>query len=230
MATNTSTNKNNTNNNSKGPTKADLEAQLELLKAQLALTQKQLEMQMQMNQNSQSTTIAPNNITIAAPDTNVSIVYLSDSMGYASISNMELHFNKYGEEFVLSRPQLDELVGKYRSWFDRGILAISSRNVDVAAAKGVKTDAEYALKREQLEALGKMNEAQIEALWNNTPEAEHRKSIASYFKRKFIEGDPAYRMRSKVDLMNRLTDGAFAREQDELSGRYKITPTDMMDY
>lgn len=230
MATNTS--KNNTNsNNSKGPTKADLEAQLELLKAQLALTQKQLEMQMQLNQTQQqSTTIAPNNITIAAPDTNVSIVYLSDSMGYANISNMELHFNKYGEEFVLSRPQLDELVGKYRSWFDRGILAISSRNVDVAAAKGVRTDAEYALKREQLEALGKMNEAQIESLWNSTTEAEHRKSIASYFKRKFIEGDPAYRTRAKVDLMNRLTNGAFSREQDELSGRYKVVPTDMMDY
>ena len=54
-----------------------------------------------------------------------------------------------------------------------------------------------------------------------------RKSIVSFIKRKFIENVKEYRDRAKIDLMNRLTDGGFQRESDELSGRYKIAPTSM---
>ena len=46
-------------------------------------------------------------------------------------------------------------------------------------------------------------------------------------KKKFIENDPKYRNREKIDLFNRLTDGGFTREQDELSGRYKYSPIEM---
>ena len=118
----------------KGPTKAELEAQIELLKAQLALAQ----------QNAAASAPAP----VQAPSlatSDVAVVYCSDSLGYAKISNMELHFTRYGEEFVMSRVQFDELVGKYRSWFDRGVLTVSYRNADVASAKGLRTDREVAL-------------------------------------------------------------------------------------
>ena len=73
-----------------------------------------------------------------------------------------------------------------------------------------------------------MTPAQLEKLWNdNSGTLEHQKSIVSFIKRKFIEGDQAYRNREKIDLMNRLTNGGFEREQDELAGRYKIRPTEM---
>ena len=55
----------------------------------------------------------------------------------------------------------------------------------------------------------------------------HRQSVISFYKEKFISGDPNYMDRAKVDLMNRLTNGAFVREQEELSGRYKIQATEM---
>lgn len=199
-------------------TKAELEAKIAELEAKLKAAE----------ESSSATAAAKTeSATYAYPSNEVTLVYLSDSRGYARISNMELHFNQYGEEFVLSRSQFDELVGKYRSWFNRGVLAVSYKNVDVAAAKGLRTDKEYSLTFKLLDSIGKMGLSQLEKLWNDTATQEHRESIVTFVKRKFIEGDPDYRDRSKIDLLNRLTDGGFAREQDELSGQYKIRPTEM---
>jgi hypothetical protein len=66
-------------------------------------------------------------------------------MGYAEISTMKLHFNRYGDTYTLNRSQFDELVGKYRHWFDRGVLAVASMNADVALEKGLPLQTEYGL-------------------------------------------------------------------------------------
>jgi len=160
-------------------------------------------------------------------DNEVTLVYCSDSLGFAKISSMEFNFTRYGEEFRIPRYQFDELVGKYRSWFDRGIFAVSSDDVDVAVAKGIPTVDEFALNAKTLNAIGTMSVSEIEEMWNKLNKIEHKRSVITFVKRKFIEGDPKYRNREKIDLFNRLTDGCFFREQDELSGRYKINPTEM---
>jgi len=170
--------------------------------------------------------IAQPTINVVAPTTDVTIVYCSESMGYVKLSNIELYFNHYGDEYTLSRSQFDELVGKYRRWFDRGVLAVSYRDCSVAAAKGLPTDKEFGLTSAKLESIGRMNASQLEQLWNENSKSSHRDSIVCFYKRKFIEGDPKYRVREKVDLLNRLTDGGFRREQDELDGRVKYNPTD----
>ena len=96
-----------------------------------------------------------------------------------------------------------------------------------AAAKQLPTEKEFALDASKLLSIGAMSAPQLENLWNGIKLPSQRESIVLYFKRKFIEGDAAFRNREKVDLMDRLTGGAFKREQDELSGRYKIAPTEM---
>ena len=78
-------------------------------------------------------------------DDSVTLVYCSDSLGYAKISNMEFNFNRYGEQFKVPRYQFDELVGKYRRWFDNGILAVAPEDYEVAAAKGISTTDEFVL-------------------------------------------------------------------------------------
>lgn len=165
--------------------------------------------------------------TVKQPSNEVTLVYCSDSLGYAKISNMEFNFNRYGEEFQVPRYQFDELVGKYREWFNRGILAVGANDVDVAAAKGIPTVKEFALDYNKLSSIGRMSVAEVEKLWNSCKMHAHKESIVFYVKRKFIEGDPQYRRRELIDLLNGLTDGSFRREQDELSGRYKIAQTDM---
>ena len=200
-----------------GPTKAELEAKIAELQAML--------------EKAAAAPAAPVAVHNAAPassaSNDVTLVYCSDSLGYAKVSNMEINCTKYGEEFVMNRSQFDELVGKYRSWFDRGVFAVSYRNADVASAKGVFTDKELGLDVATLYAIGKMSARELENLWNSLKLASLKESVVCYYKRKFIEGDPAFQNREKIDLLNRLTDGGFKREQDELGGRYKIQPTEM---
>lgn len=208
--------------------KALVAAQQEALAAATANMNRTLEDGRGFQDTAASTpTATPQNVVFTMPDTSVTVVYCSDSLGYAKISNMELNFTKYGEAFTLTRPQLDELVGKYRRWFDAGILTVSHKNVDIAAAKGLMTDAEVALDPRTLNTIGNMSAAKLEELWNTVDKKAHRDSIVSFYKRKFIEGAPEYLDRAKVDTLNRLTNGGFTREQDELSGRYKISPTAM---
>lgn len=157
----------------------------------------------------------------------VTLVYCSDSLGYAKVSSMEFNFTQYGETYRVPLYVFDELVGKYRKWFNDGIFAVSSNDLDIAVEKGISTVDEFVLGAKELNKIGNMSVAEIEKLWNNTNKLEHKKSIVTFVKRKFIEGDPKYRTREKINLFDTLTDGGFKRELDELNGRYKITQTDM---
>lgn len=187
----------------------DLKQELEGLKEMISL----------LTKNALQTTNIP------APSTDVVLVYCSDSPGHLATAHVELDFARWGEEFTLTRPQFDEIVGKYRRWFDEGILAVSGDTeygIKIAASKGIKTHKEFYLDANKLESIGRMTVPQIEELWNKTTLPRHRESIITFVKRKFIENDPLYRNREKIDLFNRLTEGGFSREQDELSGRIKI--------
>nr|DAG33932.1 MAG TPA: hypothetical protein [Bacteriophage sp.] len=167
-------------------------------------------------------------IYVAAPNTDVKLVYLSDSLGSVSLPGfgVDLTCTKYGDTFSLSRSQFDAVVGKYRRWFEEGILAVSPDDIKVAAEKGIRTSAEYALSYDKLASMGRMSVNELENLWNSVSLPEQKMSIVTFYKRKFIEGDPLFINREKIDLLNRLTDDGFSREADELSGRnytYKAT-------
>ncbi|MBO7696982.1 MAG: hypothetical protein J6T10_30500 [Methanobrevibacter sp.] len=206
-------------------TKAEMEAYIAELEAKLKSKNKEEIKETQEVQK--EIVVQPRYVEVQKNRDDVTLVYCSDSLGYAKISNMELNFTRFGEQFQIPRYQFDELVGKYRSWFDRGILAVGSDCVDIAVAKGIPTVDEFALDSKKLNAIGNMSSTEIEDLWNHTTRIEHKRSIVTFVKRKFIDGDPKYHNREKIDLFNRLTNGGFNREQDELSGRYKIHPTEM---
>lgn len=162
-------------------------------------------------------------VNMVTPSTDVQLVYCSDSMGYLKTAHVELKFHKWGEKFTLSRSQFDEVVGVYRSWFDAGILAVcgdTEEGIKIAADKGIKTSNELRIDAKTLENIGNMTVAQVEDLWNSLSFREHKGSIVTFVKRKFLEDDPKYTRRDLIDLLNRLTEGGFRREQDELDGRY----------
>ena len=158
----------------------------------------------------------------------VCIVYLSDSPGVINKGGLDLRCGTYGEEFTLSRYQFDQLVGHYRSWFDKGILAVSRNNIDVAARKGLRTQDEFALKPSQLKRIGTMPVSELRKLWNDCVNDNERMSIVTYYKRKFIEGkEPGFRESERVLLMNTLTKQGLKREAIEISGAsLKIGATD----
>lgn len=160
----------------------------------------------------------------------VTLVYLSESLGVITTDNLTLNCTKYGEQFIVSRTQFDVIVGKYRRWFDEGILAVGDNNVDIAAAKGLRAASEFNLSPRKLESIGSMTADELKKLWNSLNSNSQKESIVYYFKRKFIENqDVRYRDAEKIDLLDRLTKGGFKREKYELSGdNLKITPKDLM--
>ena len=212
-------------------TEKDLRSQLEASQALIAEMKAMMEtMRAQQTNVVTPTAVAPT--YIAAPSTDVTLVYTSTSPGFLVVEGAGLTLNctQYGETFVLSRSQLDALVGKYRNWFRDGRLALSNKDVKVAAEKGVATVGEFALSADKLSKLGTMSVSELEKLWNSITYSEQRLSLVLYYKRKFIEGvEPGYQDRSKIDLLNRLTDNGFSREAIEVSGiNTKILPTDLL--
>lgn len=164
-----------------------------------------------------------------APSTDVVVVYMSHSLGHMEGKLFSLDASIFGEEFTLSRGQFDELVGKYRRWFEDGRLAVSYKNIDVAAAKGLPTDRDNGLTVKELHSLGKMSVEQIEKLWEKAQIDSLRMSIVTYYKEKYLAGEPGYRDRARVDCLNRLTNGGFDPEAQALSGRpFKIQPIDLV--
>lgn len=174
---------------------------------------------------------APSPIHVSVPGSGeVTVVYLSDSPGVINrVPNLELRCGTYGEEFTLPRAQFDQLVGLYRPWFNKGILAVSRDNIDVAAKKGLRTQDEFSLKPSQLKRIGTMPVAELEKLWNSCVNDNERMSIVTYYKRKFIEGkEPGFRESKRVLTMNELTKQGLKREAIEISGAsLKIQATDL---
>lgn len=191
-------------------TKADLMAEIEALKAQLA----------EVSAVKAAPAPAPV-VTVASTD--VTVVYMSDSLGFIKVGDLELNATRFGEQFTISRNQFDALVGKYRHWFDNGILAVAPENIHVASMKGLRTSDEYAISYDKLEKLGSMSASEIEKFWNSVSTDAHRKSIATFFKRKYIEGiEPGYKDRARIDTLDRLTNGGFSQERSEINGDGKI--------
>ena len=161
-------------------------------------------------------------VKTASSHDDVTLVYLDDALGYIGANGVELNVSRFGEQFVVSRSQFDAIFGKYHSWFDRGILAVSDEDTVVAAQKGIKTVGEYALDSKELAKIGSMTSTQIENLWNKVSTEAHRHAIVLYFKRKYLENqEPGYRDRGRVDTLNRLTNGGFKREAQECGGDFR---------
>ena len=203
-------------------TKAELEAYIAELEARL-----------KEKENSEEAVSEPKPVTapvyMTAPSTDVVVVYTSHSMGHLEGKQFVIDASVYGEEFTLSRSQFDELVGKYRPWFMDGRLAVSHKNVEVAAVKGLPTDKEIGLSVQDLKKLGTMSPDQIEKLWDKAGLDNLRMSIVTYFKEKFSAGEEGFRDRGRIDCLNRLTDGGFEAESKTVGGRpYKVQPVDLI--
>lgn len=203
-------------------TKAELEAYIEQLEARLQA--------LEGNHAPITEDVKPVSTPNYTPTSNdVVIVYTSHSKGHMEGSQFSLDANVYGEEFTLSRTQFDELAGKYRHWFDKGILAVSYKSAAVAASKSLPVDRDNGLSVKDLHSLGSMTPEQIEKLWDRVKLDSLRMSIVTYYKEQFLADVPGYRDRGRVDVLNRLTEGGFDAESVALSGkRYKAHPIDLI--
>lgn len=141
------------------------------------------------------------------PDT-VRIVHLVERAPglttYMKLSNTEVIFRKFGEERSLNFQAFQELVGKYRKWFDMGIISIAAGYEDLAERYGLNTAKNYPMDSEFVKKLGDVSMYELENIFPKLPEAG-KDFVLSYWNRKVIEGDPNFKDARKIETLNRLS-------------------------
>ena len=129
---------------------------------------------------------------------------------HIELTNLTIDMNAFGEERTLDIKQAEELVGKYRRFFDRGIIAFGAGSEDFAKRFSLKTVKDYSyLNKDFVKHLGGLSLTELENLYGKLSEG-HKRFVIEYFKRKILEGDPAFKDIHKIELLNRLSNGAMS--------------------
>lgn len=152
--------------------------------------------------------------TPSVKDERVKIIHLCQAMvgleTTIELSNLVVHLTNFGEERYLTLQQFEELVGKYRAWFESGIIAVSNGYEKYAETYGVRMAKGFPINREFFKELGSLPITQIEDIFPKLP-IECQGSVTSLWKRKVYDRDPQYTDIRKLETLNRLTNGAFTQ-------------------
>ena len=182
----------------------DQSAEIAALKAQVEMLTKLI------SANAASTNAPPSNPLYDR----VKIVHLieraPDLYTDIKLDTTSIRFSSFGEERSITYQQAEELAGKYRKLFNRGEIAFGAENSDIAERFGLKSVKDYAfMGSDFVKRLGTMNVYELEDIYNKLCDG-HKKFVIEYFKRKIIDGDPAFNEIHKIELLQRLSNGAMS--------------------
>ena len=179
---------------------------IEQLEAQIELLTKMLMNQQGLNQQSVQAQAA------RKIDDEVTVVHLvqrdSGLRTHIQLSNMTIDFRNFGEERVLPLMVFEELVGKYRSWFEKGILAPGPEAGDVARRYGLKVSTDFGVNKELIQKIPYMSLIELEEFYESVGQA-HRDFILEQFRRGCVNKDPKYKDIHKLEMLNRISNGAL---------------------
>lgn len=145
----------------------------------------------------------------------VKVVHLRDCIPgtttHIHLSNRDLDFSSFGATLTLDRRQAEELAGgTAKKFFDRGVIAFGEGSEEIAKTLGVKSMRDYEfMGSDFVKRLGTMNVYELEDIYNKLCDGL-RGFIIEYFKRKILEKDPAFNDIHKIEVLNRLSDGAMS--------------------
>ena len=152
----------------------------------------------------------------------VIIVHLYDNAPgittHIDLSNYSIDMGAFGETRTLTVQQFEELVGKYRSWFDRGIIAVGAGSEYYARRNNLKVASESLVDSDFIRRLGTMPMTEVQDIYEKVCEGQ-KDFIVSYWKRKFIEKVPEFRDLRKLQILNGFTNDAFKYELVELTSK-----------
>ena len=104
----------------------------------------------------------------------------------------------------------EELAGKYRKFFDRGVIAFGSGSEYLASKFGLKSVNDYSyVNKDFVKKLGTLSLVELENLYNKLSDG-HKQFVIEYFKRKILEKDPNFNDIHKIEMLNRVSNGAMS--------------------
>lgn len=125
---------------------------------------------------------------------------------HIELSNLVISMEDFGEERSLTLQQFEELIGKYRRWFNSGMLSIAKGYEDLASRYGLKTAKDYPIDSHFIQNLGVVDMIELENIFPKLPESG-QDFLLGYWRRKAIEGDPLFKDIRKIETLNRVSGG-----------------------
>ena len=155
-------------------------------------------------------------LTNKKSDKEITIIHNRERMGGLStairLNGLSIDFHTLGEQRVLSWQQFEECVSKYKKFFDKRIILVAPEYKDIAERYNVpvwESSTNNVITRNDLAHLGDMTIDALEKFYNSLCK-EDQAFLCSYWLGKCYGKEPKYYDRYKVELLNRLSDGAFA--------------------
>lgn len=186
--------------------------EVELLKKQMEEQKSQIALLLQLIQ--QSNQSKPVEASTNPYGNMIKIVHLVQRAPglttYIALSNLEITMTDFGEERNLTVQQFEEMIGKYRGWFNAGMISVAAGYEKMAEHYGLKTAKDYPINSDFIKNLGKMSMSDLEDIYPRLPESG-KDFIVSYWIRKTIEKNADFRNVYKLETLNRLSEGACAQ-------------------
>lgn len=153
-------------------------------------------------------------VLMSAPvDEKIYVVHMCEMMGglttHISLSDTSRDLRRLGEIMTLTQSQFEELKGKYLHYFEKGILAIDAKNIEIATMNHLPvydsiTKNHY--NPQVINDLGKMSNAQLKELYSNLS-YQNQQNIIGIWLNKCYNKDPNYLDRNKLEFLSKLTEG-----------------------
>lgn len=155
-------------------------------------------------------------ITNRKSDREVVIIHNQELNGdlttHLELSNISVDFRQMGEERLLSWQQFEECVSKYRSFFEKKIILLGPGEEELSERYNLPflfTKKYHILTKQEIQSLPTLNPRDLEDLINSLSD-EDQVTIFNLWLGKCYTKEPGYYDRSKVEMLNRLSQGAFA--------------------
>ena len=161
-------------------------------------------------------------------DKEVVIVHNREIIGGGStaikLTGLVINFHKLGEERVLNWQQFEECVSKYRRFFDKEIILLSSDYQAIAERYSIPCVQRGSNKRFTRDELTKINTLDVHALedYYNSLTKQDKDFLCSYWLGKCYEKAPGFYDRYKIELLNRLSNShAFDNLLTMMNNEYR---------
>lgn len=125
-----------------------------------------------------------------------------------NINNRLYSMSRINDSVTLRYNEFEELLGKYPEFFEKGILALSEKNKQIAVLRGVPFVAEAPISKKTLDNICKLSSSEIEKMYDNLSK-DNQDAIVRRWLQGYFANESGYDDKRKINLLNTISDGGL---------------------
>ena len=137
-----------------------------------------------------------------------------------NINNRLYSMSRINDSVTLRYNEFEELLGKYPEFFERGVLALSEKNKQIAILRGVPYTSEAPISKKALDNIHKLSSNEIENMYDNLSK-ENQDSIIRRWMQGYFSNEDGYTDKRKINLLNTLSDGGLEIVLEDMKHKNK---------